>query len=91
MIAHLCKKCPVAENGLEGCVFLETWEQERRKNLVSLSLAGNSKHLLNVDNRSSVITGIGKVFSRKLEYVSSDATQFLDFVRTSISDALMYL
>jgi hypothetical protein len=88
---HLSNECPIAKNSLEGLVFLQTWEQERQKDLVGLSLARDSKHLLNVDDAGSVIIGIGKVLSWKVKYISSNATQFLNLVRMSISDALIDL
>ena len=74
MRVHLREKYPVAENTFEGCVFLQTWEQERRKYFISLGLARHSKHLLNFDDAGSVMTGIGKILCRKVEYISSDTT-----------------
>jgi hypothetical protein len=74
MIAHLGEKYPVAENSLEGRVFLQTWEQKRRKDFISLCLARHSKHLLDFDNAGSVETRIGEVLRRKVKNISSNTT-----------------
>lgn len=70
---------------------MQTWEQKRWKDFISLGLARHSKHLLNFDNAGSVIARIGEVLGRKVKYIPSNTTQFFDLVRMSIADALVYL